>query len=198
MEDSRERRLIMKKIKKRFLAMGVCLAVLFCFLAPVQPANAAAKTVHLTVRYKGKNVTFLKFRNVGASPSKVKGMMGAKTYAAVKKAWGKANKVEKDDFMGEGNSYTWKNGKTRIAFGAYKNGKRKGDVVIDIQNKKASLCGIKVGMSKRQATQKLIKQFGKKNVSVTMNQILVQIGYYHPIEFNLKSEKVSGIYFMSS
>ena len=67
MEDSRERRLIMKKIKKRFLAMGVCLAVLFCFLAPVQPANAAAKTVHLTVRYKGKSVTFLKFRNVGAT-----------------------------------------------------------------------------------------------------------------------------------
>ena len=53
-------------------------------------------------------------------------------------------------------------------------------------------------MPKRQATQKLIKLFGKKNVSVTMNQILVQIGYYHPIEFNLKSEKVSGIYFMSS
>ena len=119
----------------------------------------------------------------------------------MKKAWGKANKVEKDGFMVGDNSYTWytwKNGKTRIAFGAYKNGKRKGDIVIDIQNKKASLCGIKVGMSKRQATQKLIKQFGKKNVSVTMNQILVQIGYYHPIEFNLKSEKVSGIYFMSS
>ena len=127
--------------------------------------------------------------------SEVKCTQKAKTYAAVKKAWGKANKVHKN---GDYRSYAWKNGKTRIAFGAYKNGKRKGDVVIDIQNKKASLCGIKVGMSKRQATQKLIKLFGKKNVSVTMNQILVQIGYYHPIEFNLKSEKVSGIYFMSS
>ena len=163
---------------------------------PAQPVNAATKNINLTVRYKGRNVTFEAYRNMNTS--EVKCTQKAKTYAAVKKAWGKANKVEKDDFMGEGNSYTWKNGKTRIAFGAYKNGKRKGDVVIDIQNKKASLCGIKVGMSKRQATQKLIKLFGKKNVSVTMNQILVQIGYYHPIEFNLKSEKVSGIYFMSS
>ena len=178
--------------------MGICLAVLFCSLVSVQPANAAAKTVNLTVRYKGKNVTFEKFHNINGSKSKVKCAMGAKTYAAVKKAWGKANKVEKDDFMGEGNSYTWKNGKTRIVFGTYKNGKRKGDILIDIQNKKATLCGIKVGMSKKQALQKLRKQFGKKNVTVTENQILVQLGYYHPVEFNLKSGKVSGIYFMSS
>lgn len=185
-------------MKRRLLAMGVCLAVLFCSLVPVQPVDAATKTINLTVRYKGKNVTFEKFRNVGGSKSKVKCTMGVKTYAAVKKAWGKANKVEKDNYMGNGNSYTWKNGKTRIVFGAYKNGNRKGDIVIDIQNKKATLCGIKVGMSKMQALQKLRKQFGKKNVSVTNNQLLVQMGYYHPIEFNLKSGKVSNIHFMSS
>lgn len=188
----------MKKTKKRFLAIGICFAVLLCSFMPVQPANAAAKTVNLTVRYKGKNVTLEKFRNVGGSKSKVECTMGAKTYAAVKKAWGKANKVEKNNYMGKGNTYTWENGKTRIAFGTYKNGKRKGDIVIDIQNKKATLCGIKVGMSKKQALQKLKKQFGKKNVSATKNQIFVQMGYYLPIEFNLKSGKISSIYFMSS
>lgn len=47
----------MKKMKKRLLALGLCLAVLFGSLTPVQVADAAAKTVKVTVRYKGKNAT---------------------------------------------------------------------------------------------------------------------------------------------
>ena len=183
----------MKKMKKRFLAMGVCLAVLFCSLMPAQPVNAATKTINLTVRYKGRNVTFEAYRNMNTS--KVKCTQKAKTYAAVKKAWGKANKVQKN---GDYRSYVWKNVKTRISFFTDKNGKRMGDIVIDIQNKKATLFGIKVGMSKKQALQKLRKQFGKKNVSDTKNQILVKMGPFDPMTFNLKSGKISSIYFWHS
>ncbi len=131
--------------------------------------------------------------------SEVKCTQKAKTYAAVKKAWGKANKVQKEkcgDYHCR--SYTWKSGKTRISFLTDKNGKRMGDIVIDIQNKKATLCGIKVGMSKKQALQKLRKQFGKKNVSDTKNQILVKMGPFDPMTFNLKSGKISSIYFWHS
>lgn len=78
--------------------------------------------------------------------SEVKCTQKAKTYAAVKKAWGKANKVHKN---GDYRSYAWKNGKTSISFVTDKKGKRMGDIVINIQNKKATLCGIKVGMSKK-------------------------------------------------
>ena len=63
--------------------MGICLAVLFCSLAPVQSVNAAAKTINLTVRYKGKNVTFEAYRNPNTSKTKI--VKKAKTYAAVKK-----------------------------------------------------------------------------------------------------------------
>ena len=187
----------MKKMKKRFLAMGVCLAVLFCSLMPAQPVNAAAKTVNLTVRYKGRNVTFEAYRNMNTS--KVNCTQKAKTYAAVKKAWGKANEVEKEE-LGDYHCwrYAWKSGKTSISFFTDKKGKRMGDIVIDIQNKKATLCGIKVGMSKKQALQKLRKQFDKKNVSATKNQILVKMGPFNPMTFNLKSGKISSIYFWHS
>ena len=49
----------MKKMKK-ILALGLCLAVLFGSLAPVQVADAAAKTVKVTVRYKGKDAALFK------------------------------------------------------------------------------------------------------------------------------------------
>ena len=157
-------------MKKRFLAMGVCLAVLFCSFTPVQPVNAAAKTVNVTVRYKGKNVTFESYRNSGSN-SKYKYILKAKTYAAVKKAWGKANKVETFHNAEDDIYYTWKSGKTSISFNTYGNGKRRGGISIDIQNKKASLWGIKVGMSKKQALQKLKKQFGKKNVTTQKRRV---------------------------
>ena len=184
----------MKKIKRRFLAMGICLAVLFCSLAPVQPVNAAAETINLTVRYKGKNVTFEAYRNPNTSKTKI--VKKAKTYAAVKKAWGKANVVEGG--VG-GYAYTWKSGKTEIWFNTDEKGKRSESILIDIKNKKATLCGIKVGMSKKQALRKLRKQWGKKNVSTTKNQILVQTypGLI-PMTFDLKSGKIRSIYYMHS
>lgn len=187
----------MKKMKKRFLAIGVSLAVLFCSLAPVQPVSAASKTVKLTVRYKGKSITLESYRNPGTSKVKVSG--NQKTYAAIKKVWGKANKVEKS--FGA-YYYTWKSGKTSICLSTF--GNKKGDkklhggMTIEIQNKKASLCGIKVGMSKKQALQKLRKQFGKKNVSATKNQILVKMGPFDPMTLNLKSGKVRSISFWHS
>ena len=186
----------MKKMKKRFLAISICFAVLFGSLTPVQVADAAPKNVKTTVRYKGKNVTFETFRSIGYDFDKYKSKikMNAKTYASVKKAWGKANKVEKNDY---GTSYTWKSGKTRIAFYTYENGKRKGDLFVDIQNKKASVYGIKVGMSKKQALQKLKKQFGKKYVISEKNQILIQTPM-GPIEINLKSGKVKSIHISHS
>lgn len=190
----------MKKMKRRSLAMGVCLAVLLCCLLPVHPVDAAAKTVDLTVCYKGKDVTFERFHNVGGPASKVRWTRGVKTYAAVKKAWGKATKVEKESYMGEKEGYchTWKNGKTRIVFHTQKNGKRYGDIVIDIRDKKATLCGIRVGMSKKQALQKLRKQFGKKNVSAKKNKIYAFTGPSLPLIFDLRSGKVSGMNFMAS
>lgn len=189
----------MKKMKKRFLTMGVCLAVLFCSLVAAQPVNAATKTVTVTVRYRGKDVVFEKnlwgrgFRREGVPKGRRGGSMGVKTYAAVKKAWGKANKVQK---YGDYCNYAWQSGKTSISFLTDKNGKRMGDLVIDIQDKKATLCGIQVGMSKKQALQKLRKWFGKKNVLTRKNWILANSGGpYDAIIFNLKSGKISSIYF---
>ena len=54
----------MKKMKKRFLAICICFAVLFGSLTPVQVADAAPKNVKTTVRYKWKNVTFETFRSI--------------------------------------------------------------------------------------------------------------------------------------
>ena len=185
----------MKRIKKRFLAMSVCLAVLYCSLAPVQITDAASKTAKLTVRYKGKNVTFMTYRSISSSNANVKTTLNSKTYAAVKKTWGKASKTKKEDY---GNNYIWKSGKTKISFYTYENGKRRGDIYIDIRNKKASLCGVKVGMSKKQALQKLRKQFGKKRVTSDKNQILVNVPPADPIVFNLKSGKVKSIMYWCS
>lgn len=184
----------MKKMKKRFLAIGVSLAVLFCSLAPVQPVSAASKTAKLTVRYKGKSVTLEVYKNLNTSKQKIS--QKGKTYASVKKAWGKANRVQ--EFGGGYRDYTWKSGKTSISFVTYENGKLNGSMSINIQNKKASLCGIKVGMSKKQALQKLRKQFGKKNVSATKNQILVKMGPFDPMTLTLKSGKVRSISFWHS
>lgn len=186
----------MKKMKKRLLALGLCLAVLFGSLTPVQVADAAAKTVKVTVRYKGKNATLyaVQYSKNQVIPH------SNKTYASVKKKWGKANKVEKYDTY---NSYTWKSGKTRINFGTDKKGKRSykeytGGFVIDIRNKKASLCGVKVGMSKKQALQKLRKQFGKKHVTIQGNDIWVDTPPLCPMIFELKSGKVKSINWFSS
>ena len=192
----------MKKMKKRFLAICICFAVLFGSLTPVQVADAAPKNVKTTVRYKGKNVTFETFRSIGYDFDKYKPKikMNAKTYASVKKAWCKANKVEKDDY---GTFYTWKSGKTSITLGADEKGKRSydkysGGFLIDIQNKKASLCGVKVGMSKKQALQKLRKQFGQKHVFNEGDMILVDTPPLEPMMFTLKSGKVKSIYWFSS
>lgn len=171
--------------------MGICLAVLFGSLTPAQTVDAAAKTVKLTVCYKGKNVTFQTIRNP-CSPKRTE-TIKVKTYAAVKKVWGKANKVEKVDY---GTNYTWKKGKTTISFYTRKNGKRMGNIRVAIQNKSASLWGVKVGMSKKQALQKLRKQFGKKNVSVENNRIFIKI--LNPNSIALKNGKVKSIDFFIS
>lgn len=82
----------MKKMKKRFLAISICFAVLFGSLTPVQVADAAPKTASITVRYKGKNVTFMTYRNLNKSYSKIKITPISKKYATIKKKWGKAKK----------------------------------------------------------------------------------------------------------
>lgn len=181
----------MQKIKKRLLALGLCLAVLFGSFTPVQVADAAVKTVKITVGYRGKNVTFQTIRNWNKGPTKANYKKGLETHASLKKAWGKANVVEKN---GKLTNYIWKSGKTRICF-LETNG-RKTYYVIDIQNKKASLCGIKVGMSKKQVLQKLRKQFDKKNVSIENNFIYVNVPRMVPISVEMKSGKVKSINFM--
>jgi len=194
----------MKTMKTRFLALGVCLAVFFCSLTPVQVADAAAKKINVTVRYKGKNVTFETFPNTNKYSNDTKITLKAKTYAAVKKAWGKADKVEKRTYENEygkqvrQNIYTWKSGKTEISMTTDKKGKRNGDIFIDIQNKKASFLGIKVGMSKKPALQKLRKLFGKKMVSTEKDKIRVTMGGYPPMIIELKSGKVKSIFFWHS
>ncbi len=197
----------MKKMKK-ILALGLCLAVLFGSLAPVQVADAAAKTVKVTVRYKGKDaalfkVYYLKRNAWGYYNGKTKPDY-TKTYTSLKKKWGKANKIRKvRDEYNSYNSYTWKSGKTSITLGADEKGKRSydkysGGFLIDIQNKKASLCGVKVGMSKKQALQKLRKQFGQKHVFNEGDMILVDTPPLEPMMFTLKSGKVKSIYWFSS
>ena len=69
----------MKKMKK-ILALGLCLAVLFGSLAPVQVADAAAKTVKVTVRYKGKDAALFK------------------VYYLKRNAWGYYNGKTKPDY----------------------------------------------------------------------------------------------------
>ena len=197
----------MKKMKK-ILALGLCLAVLFGSLAPVQVADAAAKTVKVTVRYKGKDaalfkVYYLKRNAWGYYNGKTKPDY-TKTYTSLKKKWGKANKIRKvRDEYNSYNSYTWKSGKTSITLGADEKGKRSydkysGGFLIDIQNKKASLCGVKVGMSKKQALQKLRKQFGQKHVFNEGDMIWVDTPPLEPMMFTLKSGKVKSIYWFSS
>ena len=181
----------MKKMKKRFLAISICFAVLFGSLTPVQVADAAPKTASITVRYKGKNVTFMTYRNLNKSYSKIKITPISKKYATIKKKWGKAKKMTTPlNFPN-----AWNTGKSYIGFTTYKNGKLSA-IGIDIWDKNASVCGVKVGMSKKQALQKLRKQFGKKLVTAEKNLIAVNVPPAEPFYVSIKSGKVESLYYM--
>lgn len=181
----------MKKMKKRFLAISICFAVLFGALTPVQVADAAPKTASITVRYKGKNVTFMTYRNLNKSYSKIKITPISKKYATIKKKWGKAKKITTPLAFPK----AWNTGKTYIGFTTYKYGKLSA-IGIDVMDKNASVCGVKVGMSKKQALQKLRKQFGKKLVTAEKNLIAVNVPPAGPLYMKLKSGKVESLHYM--
>lgn len=131
------------------------LAVLLCTILTVagicaDTAYAADYADTLKVTFKKKSVTLnVNREKIGIEPIKIK---------TLKKKWGKPE-VTKDEYSA---IYTWKKGKTEITYtddftAAFWSG-----FSITIEDKNASIAGLKVGMSKKKA-EKILKTLGEVN-----------------------------------
>lgn len=136
----------MKKKMTTLIAMLLC-AILTITGICTDTAYAADNTVPLTIKFKGKTITFSDDATEAVEEIQLK---------TLKKKWGKP-KVEKDD---NSTSYTWKKGKTVVY---YSNdnyfGSTSTQLTINIYDKNATVCGMKVGMKKKKA-EKILKKLG--------------------------------------
>lgn len=188
----------MKTTLKRIITVILC-AVLAITSTGINTAYAAQK-LPLKVTFNGKSATLSK--DLTADD---RGTVKIKT---VKTKWGAPKKEKNGGYI----YYTWKKGKASIQIGD-DNGYI-GSIHIEINDKNASVYGVKVGMKKDAALKKLKNATGIKTVkSISdddyewMNEkgiyngsesIIVNSATYMPISFSLKNGKVSSIYWMRS
>lgn len=121
----------------------------------------------------------------------------------VKKAW-KDLKYNKKKSWGYHEYYGIKKGKTKIYFYAYgdekKSAKKRnlGGFDIDIKTKNIALCGVKVGMTKKEAMSILRKQFDKKAIEYKDGSIWLWYSGFLPAHFYIKNGKVVEMKFFCS
>lgn len=181
--------------KKRILSAFMALFMIFSmvFATKVNVSAKSAKGVKIT--FDGKSVTL----NTKAEP---------KTLEEVEKIWGKKTRLAEDDEEYAGYAYVWEKGKSKIivmqpskAVPEFEDAL--GYTCAEISDKNASVAGVKVGMKRADALKKLQKAYGKKNVKQmkdgnTYTEISVNVGNGMPVSYNIKSGKVSSIYWMRS
>ncbi len=164
----------MKKIRMGNLSIGspkwimnVMIAAALCavitvsgILSGATASYAAEKKQPLKVDFCGKTATLMKDVYQWKQGSQVK-------IKTIEKKWGKPGKKEPGFDNGTWD-YTWKKGKTSITMNNY-SGTALGDVggiSIEINDKNASIYGVKVGMKKDQALKNLKKAVGSEKVIV--------------------------------
>lgn len=149
-----------KRMLKVTLAVALCTIIAVYGASPGAETTCAAETKPaLSVNYCGKTVKLIK--DIYGKEVRVK-------VEAMEKKWGKPNKKEKAYANDYEFWYTWKKGKTSIVVDNFTGGDpgNAGGIHIDIKDKNASICGIKVGMKKQKALKKLEKTIGKEKFIV--------------------------------
>lgn len=177
--------------KKRIVSIFMALCVIAGLVFGTQTEVSAKSPKPLTVGFKGKTITLIKDLNADLR------MVGGDTpkLQKLKQKWGKPSKTED---LGNITAYTWKKGKTSIEitdYDAVDGGL--GSIQIDIQDKNASLCGVKVGMKKAEAVKKIKKALGSKPTKQG-KYLMADAGVYMPISFELKNGKISAINWVRS
>ena len=185
----------MNRLLKKILSV----IIIFVIIGMVIPKDAVAapKKTKLTVSFKGKSVSLMTAKYNKDT------LTGTATVARIKKAWGKPNKKSKN---GNLTFYTYKKGKTSISFYGYNNKKKDkagryiGGFEIEINDKNAKVCGVKVGMTEEKAMSILKKKFGESKLYKPddVDMICAGIGQYLPVQYDIKDGKVSRIYFWCS
>ena len=167
----------MKKKMTAIIAMLLC-AILTITGICTDTAYAADNTVPLTIKFKGKTITFSDDATEAVEEIQLK---------TLKKKWGKP-KVEKDDNFA---SYTWEKGKTVVY---YSNDNYFGPtntyVRIETTDKNATVCGMKVGMKKSKA-KKIMKKLG---ADINKSDAHVYLPEDTHISCEFKNGKVSSLY----
>lgn len=132
----------MKNLLKSIIA-AMLVAVIAISGISTETAQAASNPV-IKVTYNKKTV---KFTLTDTGVKEVK-------YKSLKKKWGKPSETSKSDGLV---SYTWKKGDTNILYADMDNGWT--NYSINIYDKNAALCGIKVGM-KAEKAEKILEKLG--------------------------------------
>lgn len=134
----------MKKKLTTILAMLLC-AIITITGVCTETAYAAEDTT-IKVTFKKKSVTY------SVSEDGIE-RVNLKT---LKKKWGKPS----DTYEYYGTyGYTWKKGKTEITYKDDTNTPERSALIVSIEDKNGSLCGVKVGMTKAKA-KKIFKKMG--------------------------------------
>lgn len=149
-----------KRILKVMLVVALCTIIAVPGASPVTETTYAAETKpSLSVNFRGKTVELIK--DIYGKEERIK-------VDAMEKKWGKPNKKEKAYANDSEFWYTWKKGKTTITVNNFTGGDpgNVGAIQINIKDKNASMCGVKVGIKKQKALKKLERTYGKEKVIV--------------------------------
>ena len=191
--------------KKKSLLFKLA-AVMSCFVimvTAIPSITAQAATANaLSLKYKGKTV---KIFDGPADDSEWENVKQT-TYAKIKKAFGKPNKVTSSPY---GTSdkltvYKYKADGFTFEFRRYDSAKNEAfslnGITIKITSTKAALNGIKVGMSYDKVLKQLEKNYSKSLITTQKNKkkITLLILGDLPVEYTFKDGKVSKINFFCS
>lgn len=191
-----------KTLLCKFLAAVLCFAMMVSAIAPVTAQAASAKA--LALKYKGKTVNMLDAPYDGGWDEG----LHIPNYEEIKKAFGKADKISTlpSEYTEEtATLYRYKADGFKFEFIQNDNIKSKtfylSNVMIRITSAKASLNGIKVGMSYNSVLKKFEKIYGKEHITTQKNKKKISLWVLGeaqkggmPIEFTFKNGKVSRMY----
>ncbi len=182
--------------KKTLLCKALAAVLCFAMLASVfVPATAqAASKVELALTYKGKTVVVEKL-DADDMELDLSGCHQA-TYKEIKKSFGDARQYK----INGGTAYEYKDKGFLFVMEPETGSTDIYSISIKITSKKASLNGIKVGMSYSKAKKKLEKKYGKSRVITQEDKKHIQLTYgsFMPIDYTFKNGKVSKIYMFHS
>lgn len=150
----------MKRIIKVMIAAALCAVIVLSGASQGAGVSyAAEKKPSLSVNFCGKTVKLIK--DIYGQEDRVK-------VATMEKKWGKPNKKEKAYANNSEFFFTWRKGNSSILVNNFTGGDpgNVGGIHIEIKDKNASICGIKVGMKKQKALEKLAKIAREERVIV--------------------------------